>query len=344
MEDKEQDLQNLSQSERSLIRRLRKQPKVMERVQRILEISNSSEGPLKTADEIEELLLEEMRRLGNDTMREWATQAEKRVGQELQKEDSTVLKRKKKTLTWWCVFGAVVLQDQVWSSASQSYLRPLPGRLGVSARGKSRRLQRVLTDFGCEHSFARAVKSLREHYGFELGPSAVRQTTLAHAQRAKEKLEKEYAEPFRVLPTEGPAHVIAQADGTMICTVAAGGRSDKRPREWKEIRLVAAQAQNSSTTVYASTFGSVGEAGRRWGHCAQRAGRGLTTQIHAVADGAEWIWLQCNEVFGAQGTFLNVSITSASIWPRLLRSAKGSNRTAGAEPSKRDCAKARIRR
>ena len=96
MEDKEQDLQNLSQFERSLIRRLRKQPKVMERVQRILEISNSSEGPLKTADEIEELLLEEMRRLGNDTMREWATQAEKRVGQELQKEDSTVLKRKKK--------------------------------------------------------------------------------------------------------------------------------------------------------------------------------------------------------------------------------------------------------
>lgn len=96
MEDKERDLQKLSQSERNLIRRLRKQPKVMERVQRILEISNSSEGPLKTADEIEELLLEEMRRLGNDTMREWATQAEKRVGQELQEQDSTVLKRKKK--------------------------------------------------------------------------------------------------------------------------------------------------------------------------------------------------------------------------------------------------------
>ena len=96
MEEKERELQNLSQSERNLIRRLRKQPKMLERVQRILEISNSSEGPLRTADEIEELLLEEMRRLGNDTMTEWATQAEKRVGQELQKEDPTVLKRKKK--------------------------------------------------------------------------------------------------------------------------------------------------------------------------------------------------------------------------------------------------------
>ena len=96
MEEKERDLQNLSQSELKLIRRLRKQPKMMERVQRILEIANSSEGPLKTADEIEELLLEEMRRLGNDTMTEWATQAEERVGQEVQRQDPTVRKRKKK--------------------------------------------------------------------------------------------------------------------------------------------------------------------------------------------------------------------------------------------------------
>ena len=80
MEDKERDLQNLSQSELNLIRRLRKQPKVMQRVERIVEIANSSEGPLKTADQIEELLLEEMRRLGNETMTEWATQPEKRVG------------------------------------------------------------------------------------------------------------------------------------------------------------------------------------------------------------------------------------------------------------------------
>ena len=96
MEEKERDPQKFSQSEVNLIRRLRQQPKVMARVERILEIANSSEGPIKTADEIEELLLEEMRRLGNDTMTEWATQAEKRVGQELQKQDPTVLKRKKK--------------------------------------------------------------------------------------------------------------------------------------------------------------------------------------------------------------------------------------------------------
>jgi hypothetical protein len=96
MEEKKRDPQNLSPSEINLIQRLRQQPRMMERVQRILEIAKSTEGPLKTADEIEELLLEEMRRLGNETMTEWATHAEKRVGDELKEQDPTVLKRKKK--------------------------------------------------------------------------------------------------------------------------------------------------------------------------------------------------------------------------------------------------------
>jgi hypothetical protein len=202
------------------------------------------------------------------------------------------------------VFGLVSVCDQVWRTASQTYLRPLPRRLGVTARAKSRRLQRVLTDFGCEHSFAKAAHSVREHYGFEMGPSAVRQATLAHAQRAKEKLEEEYAQPFRMLPAMGQEHVIAQSDGTMICTVRSGPRKSKRPREWKEMRLVGAQAKESASPVYAATFGGVEQTGRRWGHCARQAGWGLNTRIHAVADGAPWICLQSQEVFGAQGHFL----------------------------------------
>ena len=68
----------------------------MERVKKILEISQSSEGPLKTADEVEELLIEEMRRLGNATMNEWAAQAHERINDELKEQNPTVLKRKKK--------------------------------------------------------------------------------------------------------------------------------------------------------------------------------------------------------------------------------------------------------
>lgn len=174
----------------------------------------------------------------------------------------------------------------------------------MSPRGRSRRLQRVLTDFGCEHSFLRAAQSVREHYGIEIGPSAVRAATLTHARRAQETLGQQYAQPFRFLPAQGPEHVVAEADGTMICTVASRPRKGKRPREWKEMRLVAAQAKGTATTVYGATFGTVEETGRRWGHCAQRAGWSLNTRIHAVGDGAEWIRLQTREVFGRQGSFL----------------------------------------
>ena len=40
---------------------------------------------------------------------------------------------------------------------------PSCARAGVKARGTSRRLQRVLVDFGAEESCARAVLRVREH-------------------------------------------------------------------------------------------------------------------------------------------------------------------------------------
>ncbi|PYL01518.1 MAG: hypothetical protein DME19_01395 [Verrucomicrobia bacterium] len=137
-------------------------------------------------------------------------------------------------------------------------------------------MERALTDFGCEHSFGHAAARV-----------LVREATLTHAQRAAKRLEEQYEEPFRLLPSIGAEHVVAEADGTMICTVSPGKRNGKRPRDWKEIRLTAAQAQGQEQAFYAATFSGVDEVGRRWGHCARSAGWGLNSQIHALGDGAE---------------------------------------------------------
>jgi hypothetical protein len=198
----------------------------------------------------------------------------------------------------------VSVAERIWQTSQKGYVRLLPEAIGVRARSRSRRLERVLTDFGCEHSFKHAAARVLEHYGFEINASAVREATLDHAQRAEQILHKEYEQPYRALPAQGAQCVVAEADGSMVCTVAPGPRTGKRPRDWKEIRLTAAQALGSTESVYAATFGEVDEVGRRWGHCARRAGRGLNTQIHALGDGAEWIRLQTDEVFGQQGTFL----------------------------------------
>lgn len=86
----------ISQQEVELIQQLRQHPEIMERVRSILDLARNADGPLKTADEIEELLIEEVRRLGSATMKQWAAHAEERVSNELQGRDPTVLSRKKK--------------------------------------------------------------------------------------------------------------------------------------------------------------------------------------------------------------------------------------------------------
>ena len=105
----------VSQSEAQLLERLRQHPEIMERVQSILEIAYNTDGPLKSADQVEELLIQEMRRLGNASMHQWATQAEQRVSRELKVQDGTVRSRKKKTLKWCCVFGWVSVADSIFS-------------------------------------------------------------------------------------------------------------------------------------------------------------------------------------------------------------------------------------
>lgn len=180
----------------------------------------------------------------------------------------------------------------------------MPDRLKVSPGGRSKRLQRVLTDFGCEKSFVKAAASVLEHYGFEISPTAVRLTTLAHAERAQDHLSAEYEESFRLLPQKGQEHILAEADGTMICTVRSGARKGPRPRDWKEIRLAAARGKDRADTVYAAAFAEVDRIGRLWGHCAKQAGRGLNSKVHAVGDGAEWIRMQTREVFGPAANFL----------------------------------------
>ena len=86
----------LSSQEMQLIEQLRQNPEIMARVQSILDITRNAEGPLKSADEVEGLLIQEMRRLGKTTMNQWAAQAEERVVQELKEQDPTIRSRKKK--------------------------------------------------------------------------------------------------------------------------------------------------------------------------------------------------------------------------------------------------------
>ena len=199
----------------------------------------------------------------------------------------------------------MTLQEVILRTKTEHWLRPFARSAGVLARRKSPRLERVLSDFGIENSFTKANVRLREHYGFGLSATAIRTATLKHAARAEQLLQKQYATSYRALPVCGPAVLLAEIDGSMLCTVAAGrARQGSRPRVWQEVRLAAVRPEGSLQTTFAATFDSVQEIGRRWGHAAKQAGRALGSHLHALGDGAEWIALQTRAVFGRDATLL----------------------------------------
>lgn len=166
-----------------------------------------------------------------------------------------------------------------------------------------------MTDFGADRAFAGAAAKVKEHYGMEVPPSAVRAITEEEgaAMLAQEKRKNDG-------PTvAGVPMLITEMDGSMLPvveTMEAGGEAksgDKRKHRrvgWKEARLVLVHEPGSVTPIFGATLGSVEEAGERLGACAQAAGAGEKTKFHGVGDGAAWIAEQMEVQFGSQAQYL----------------------------------------
>ena len=216
----------------------------------------------------------------------------------------TWLARKKK-LHWQTRFGLIQIQEQAYRyRRTRKLLRPFSAAAAVVCRGYSRGLQRVLTDFGADHSFAQATAKVKEHYLIEVPASAARLYTQKHAAQIKQS-EPEAAS----LPAGGVAQVIAQTDGCMIPIVKinAKGPKDRRKRrqlECQEARLSLAYRAGSLAKHYQATLQAVAVAGQQLLDCARQAGAGQQSRIHCVGDGAAWIVRQVAERFGRQANYL----------------------------------------
>lgn len=179
-------------------------------------------------------------------------------------------------------------------------LRPFCERAGVRPRGRSRRLQRALVDFGAEESFARAAARVQEHYGLDVAAEMVRQQTLVHGAQIS---------ALTVSPSQpSAATLVTQMDGSLIPIVVppTTGADRRRGKQlcWREVRLCLARPQDAATPRYGATLGSVALTGALWRDTALAAGLGARTHVHGVGDGAEWILTQFQEQFGAQGEYL----------------------------------------
>ena len=178
-------------------------------------------------------------------------------------------------------------------------LRPFCLEAQVKHRGYSLRLQRVLTDFGSEVSFGRAVSRVREHYAVEVPVEAVRQHTLRHGKAITTLATADATQPA--------AQIITQMDGSMIPVMQPGHGVDARKGRslfWREVRLCCARQHGQTTAQYGATLGSAETASWLWRATAQSGGLGEQTRVHGVGDGAPWIVDKFHENFGEQGSYL----------------------------------------
>ncbi len=187
-------------------------------------------------------------------------------------------------------------------------VRPFARSAQVKARGCSRLLQRVVTDFAADLPFAKAMDKLVEHYGIVVPESTIRGITLHHAQ-AMHQRSGGFPQGLPAKAALAPQTFIVQTDGTMVPTVrSAPGAADRRKGksvQWQEARVSLAHAKGSTELSYGATLlGDVDTAGRQLRACAKRAGFGKGHRVHGVGDGAPWISAQMKQRFGSQGSYL----------------------------------------
>jgi len=78
-----------------LIRKLESYPEVLDRVERIMEVVENDTGEAITADEAEELLVQELRRMGHDALQGWARRKEVKLEGEYGARTGIVRREKK---------------------------------------------------------------------------------------------------------------------------------------------------------------------------------------------------------------------------------------------------------
>lgn len=84
---------------RSIDERLQDNPVLRKRLESILDLAENAHGEFNTADEAEERAIEELRRLGNELLQEWAVNQEKRAVDDLGKSGDRPVGHGKKNST-----------------------------------------------------------------------------------------------------------------------------------------------------------------------------------------------------------------------------------------------------
>jgi len=185
----------------------------------------------------------------------------------------------------------------LWTNGESS--KPMIDDLGITHQGRTETVNRALTDFGIEDSFAQAGKRFSEHYGFKLSATTVDRVTKASALHAEAYLERKLREGkdrYEKAPvTKGMSEpLLVELDGCEIRTGVFPPVQDrphdeesnqKKTIRWRDVRVGLARPMTSQSKLYVAQMEKYPEVVSQLFGVAAMLGMTRGTEVVAVADG-----------------------------------------------------------
>lgn len=183
----------------------------------------------------------------------------------------------------------------------------------MSNKSYSVRLERLMVDFGCTHSFEETDRKLQFHHGIEIPRSASRRVILKHGILSKRFMED------MDHPCEKASSILSETDGCMVPIITYAEKPehstekfDKRKHKhtlYQEAKLSMAQRLDGNDSKQSITFqAKIAPAETikpQLQHVLNMAGyEQEKTHVHVVGDGAKWIFNNYTEITGKLDGYL----------------------------------------
>ena len=178
--------------------------------------------------------------------------------------------------------------------------KPLIDEMKITHNGRSEAVNRALSDFGIEDSFATAAMRFKEHYHYHIGPSATARATKNTAQQALAYVEtrlsdagleqagKQVSIDTLLVELDGceiRTALMVPAENSKETTPVYGNPKKNKQINWRDVRLGFVRALNSPSKMFVGKMDSYPEVVGQLHRVAVLAGMSSTTDIVGVADG-----------------------------------------------------------
>jgi hypothetical protein len=144
---------------------------------------------------------------------------------------------------------------------------------------------------------------MKEHYGIDVPSSTTRLITEKHAYKVA-KLRKAEADHEKILVSETDGSMIPIVEIDSLKKAEKGDARKARKVLWKEVKLSFARGKDKTNRFYEGGICTAEEAGEKMLDCALLAGMKTDTYVHALGDGAPWIYEQVKLKFCNRSGYL----------------------------------------